>query len=145
MAFKGTGDMANQIQRASLSISNNIAEGFERGSNAELVQYLYIAKGSTSEVRSMLRIMLLMNAFDEQQTQINRFLSVTEDISRQLGGWVNSLKNSKIKGQKYLNDKTRHDYELDQRRRKAIEKLDESKRQLEAKLKAEAERRCRDT
>lgn len=93
----------------------------------------------------MLRIMLLMNAFDEQQTQINRFLSVTEDISRQLGGWVNSLKNSKIKGQKYLNDKTRHDYELDQRRRKAIEKLDESKRQLEAKLKAEAERRCRDT
>lgn len=44
LAFKGTGDMANQIQRASLSISNNIAEGFERGSNAELVQYLYIAK-----------------------------------------------------------------------------------------------------
>ena len=33
--FRGTGDMANQIQRASLSISNNIAEGFDRGSNAE--------------------------------------------------------------------------------------------------------------
>lgn len=44
----------NQIQRASLSIMNNIAEGFERRTNNELRQFLYISKGSSGEVRSML-------------------------------------------------------------------------------------------
>lgn len=44
----------DQIQRAVISISNNIAEGFERCSGKELVRFLYIAKASAGEVRSML-------------------------------------------------------------------------------------------
>ena len=52
--FKGVGDVKNQLERAAVSISNNIAEGYERGSNTELIQYLYIAKGSAGECRSML-------------------------------------------------------------------------------------------
>ena len=44
----------DQIQRASVSIMNNIAEGFESGSDASFVRYLQIAKGSCSEVKSML-------------------------------------------------------------------------------------------
>ena len=35
--FRGKGDLANQLQRASLSVSNNVAEGFERGSTNELL------------------------------------------------------------------------------------------------------------
>ena len=46
----------NQIQRATVSISNNIAEGFERQTNKEFKNFLYIAKGSAGEVRSMLSI-----------------------------------------------------------------------------------------
>ncbi len=44
----------DQIQRASLSIMNNIAEGFERGSDADFARFLHVAKGSCGEVRSML-------------------------------------------------------------------------------------------
>lgn len=46
----------DQIQRAVISIGNNIAEGFERHTNAEFKQFLYIAKGSSAEVRSMIDI-----------------------------------------------------------------------------------------
>ena len=44
----------DQIQRASVSIMNNIAEGFDAGSNKLFLRYLHIAKGSCSEVRSMI-------------------------------------------------------------------------------------------
>jgi four helix bundle protein len=54
-AFAQSGDLRDQLRRASLSVSNNIAEGFERGTVAELLSFLYIARGSAAEVRSMLR------------------------------------------------------------------------------------------
>ncbi|HEX9912178.1 MAG TPA: four helix bundle protein [candidate division Zixibacteria bacterium] len=48
--------LSEQIRRTALSISGNIAEGFDRSSRKEFIKYLYIAKGSVSEVRSQLFI-----------------------------------------------------------------------------------------
>ncbi len=44
-AFKGNGNLRDQLERASVSISNNIAEGFERGTTQELLTFLYVARG----------------------------------------------------------------------------------------------------
>src|SRR3972149_11525247 len=54
--FSGDHGLVDQIRRAAVSVVSNIAEGFERGGNAELIQFLYIAKGSCGEVRAQLMI-----------------------------------------------------------------------------------------
>jgi four helix bundle protein len=55
--FKGKYSLRDQLERAAVSISNNIAEGFERGTTQELITFIYIARGSAGEVRSMLHLL----------------------------------------------------------------------------------------
>jgi len=56
--FKSCKDYSfrDQICRASVSISNNIAEGYEKGTNKDYTKFLYIAKGSCGELRSMIHL-----------------------------------------------------------------------------------------
>lgn len=137
--FRGKGDLANQFQRAALSISNNIAEGFERGTTNELLQFLYIARGSAGEVRSMLAVMERMlgeesnlrSQISNLKSQIADFKSVCEGVSRQIRGWANSLQNSEVKGPRHLNDKTRQAIEQRQQRdtfQKQLDALNEEAR-----------------
>lgn len=69
--FRGTRDRAfrDQIQRAALSISSNIAEGYERSSNAEFVHFLDIARGSCGEVRSQLHVALRLGLVPQEKAQ----------------------------------------------------------------------------
>lgn len=63
--------LRDQLERAALSVSNNIAEGFERGTTNELLSFLYISRGSSGEVRSMLRVLEGWVAFGDLKSQIS--------------------------------------------------------------------------
>ena len=109
-AFKFRGDLVNQIRRASLSVSNNIAEGFERGSTSDLINFLYIARGSCGETRSMLRFAPKLGGMETELDAISAAAEHCADVSRQLYGWIDSLKNSDIKGQRHFNDQAKAQY-----------------------------------
>jgi four helix bundle protein len=79
----------DQIQRAVVSISNNIAEGYERKTNKEFLQFLYIAKGSAGEVRSMLYVALKLKYIN--QNQFNDLYNRCIEISRLLSGFIKAL------------------------------------------------------
>jgi len=109
-AWSGSRSLRDQLERAALSVSNNIAEGFERGTTNELLAFLYIARGSVGEVRSMLCFLECRPGFTNFKSQISNLKSLAESCSRQLRGWADHLQNSEIKGQRHLNDKTRLSY-----------------------------------
>lgn len=101
----------DQLERAALSVSNNIAEGFERGTTNELLAFLYIARGSAGEVRSMLILASRRPYLEDFKSQISELISLAESCSRQIRAWADSLQNSDIAGPRNLNDKSRADYQ----------------------------------
>ena len=80
----------DQICRAAVSISNNIAEGFDRSSDAEFSRFLFIASGSCSEVRSMLHLAQRLKYIDKDKKDslVNKSLEVSKIIK----GFIKSLK-----------------------------------------------------
>ena len=97
--------LANQIQRAAVSVMSNISEGFERGTRAEFINYLFIAKGSAGEVRNQLYV-ALDNGYlnDETFKRLNR---LSEDCSVLIWRLVQSLKVSTFKGLQFRKEKTK--------------------------------------
>jgi four helix bundle protein len=127
-AFVMPGDLCSQLRRGALSISNNIAEGFERGTTAELLTFLYIARGSAGEVRSMLIFCGRSARFSHLKSQISNLKSQAESCSRQIRGWADSLQNSDIAGQRRLTDQSRIAYESKQRAENFLRRVDEAVR-----------------
>lgn len=130
--FRFKGDLANQIQRAALSVPNNIAEGFERGTTPELIMFLYYAKGSAGEVRSICHVLDRLPYFKHLKSDIANLKSLATSISRQTAGWAASLQESDIKGQRYLTDQSRAGYDQKKRAAAFMEQL---KREQEKRLK----------
>ena len=79
----------DQIQRAAVSIMNNIAEGFERNTNKEFRNFLFIAKGSCAEVRSMFYLALQLKYISKQNFDV--FHSQCVEISKFLSGFIKTL------------------------------------------------------
>lgn len=80
----------DQIQRAAVSIMNNIAEGYERQSNRDFAHFLFIAKGSCGETRSMVLLGQKLGYLSSQKSEM--YYNITIEISKMLSGLIKSLK-----------------------------------------------------
>jgi four helix bundle protein len=91
--------LRDQIRRASVSVMSNIAEGFERSGTGEFAQFLAMAKGSVGEVKSQLYVAIDQKYLDEKT--FDRLFMLAAEVSKMIGGLMNYLRSSKIKGIKY--------------------------------------------
>ncbi len=91
--------LRDQVRRACISVTSNIAEGFERGGDKEFLQFLSQAKASCGEVRSQLYV-----ALDEtylSEAQFNSMKTLALEASRAIAGMMGYLNRSQLRGSKY--------------------------------------------
>jgi four helix bundle protein len=123
--FRKNRSLRDQIERAAVSVSNNIAEGFERGTNNELLSFLYIARGSAGEVRSMLCLIDRLPCFRELRSETRPLKARAESCSKQLKGWAQSLQNSQFKGERHVNARTKRAEQAAREREEFLRELAE--------------------
>ena len=88
----------DQIRKSAGSVMDNIAEGFERSSQFEFVNFLGISKGSSGEVRSQLYRGMDQNYFT---SDCNELIKEYDELASKISGFMKYLNQSEIKGQKF--------------------------------------------
>jgi len=83
--------LTDQIRRAAVSAMSNVAEGFERGSNKDFANFLFIARGSAGEVRSLLYVALDQGYITDDQFQGARALCIR--VAQIIWGLITSLRS----------------------------------------------------
>ena len=84
--------LRDQLRRAAVSVPTNVAEGFERYSRKEYVNFLNIAKGSAGEVRSLLRVALEVGYLDNNT--YCRLYDLAKGLSRMLASQIQAINRS---------------------------------------------------
>ncbi len=84
--------LRDQIQRSSVSIMSNIAEGFGRGGNNEFIHFLFVGRGSLSEVQSQLYVSKDLSYITD--AEFGKAFGITEEICRMINGFVKKVKDS---------------------------------------------------
>lgn len=97
----------NQLDRAALSVSNNIAEGFERSTTNELLAFIAIARGSAGEVRSMMAVVKDRPKFKRYAAALQIIRSAAESCARQLTGWAVAVDKLPFEGRRQLPERER--------------------------------------
>ena len=92
----------NQLDRAALSVSNNVAEGFERVTTNELNSFLAIARGSAGEVRSMMAVVKDRPKLKPVIGRLQQIRTLAESCCRQLTAWTVSIDQSPVRGKRHL-------------------------------------------
>lgn len=94
--------MLNQMKRAAVSISSNIAEGYERGTRKQHIEACYVAKGSAGELRSQVIIARDVGLLDD--AAFTWLMEHCDKVSRQLASYLRHLQRSQstIPGMKYV-------------------------------------------
>jgi four helix bundle protein len=92
----------NQLDRAALSVSNNIAEGFERVTTNELNAFLAISRGSAGEVRSMMAVVRDRPKLKPILRRFQEIRALAESCAKQLTAWTASIESSPVQGKRHL-------------------------------------------
>jgi four helix bundle protein len=115
-SFARDSGLVNQIRCAAVSIMSNIAEGFERGSRVEFIQFLYIAKGSCGEVRAQLQVVA-----DQQyitQADFVRLTALCRLVSGMISNFILHVQTSDYQGEKVARPERLAEQEAEERRAK---------------------------
>lgn len=83
--------LSHQLQRCSVSVMSNIAEGFERQSSKEFIRFLYMAKASAGELRSQLHVSLDLNYINKNE--FDELYKLSQKISKSIAGFIKYLKS----------------------------------------------------